>query len=703
MNDRLWSKFEYLILCSLIILLPSYIYTGVKGPTIIPKVLLTNYCACLLLLSWCIRRIFCKGTFRFSFIPVTFILFGLYLGLEIYFSNHPQRAFRASLHYLSPLALGLYSYAHIRTEKKRRFILLLVVVGALPVALYAILQSYGQDFIGWERMTEERRRIGSFLGNPSYLGDYLAVVFVLLMGRIAILRRKKFLIPAIVYAALLLFTILRTQSRGPWLLVLFGGLLLALMIYRPRKADSMLISKKIVFTSILLILIVVLVAGLLARNGDFNFLVNRFKQGLRLQGVSVQMRLALWEVSRQIWLDHPWFGVGIHNYRVDYLDYLYELLVDNSDTFGMFQRKTQIIQANHGHNDYLQVLAEWGAAGYSLLLLVFISCAVAISRGIRLEKDDDSIPTFNRTAFSLITGLLCFALSAFYAFPLQLPTSCFMIFLLLGMMGGYETEWRKGPPRNSSRILAAALLILIAVPTGHALHVSWKTLRGEINVLHALSLNYKGDYESELKYLQKAFYDMPENGELLFNIGNAHLAQSNLQEARRFYQLSEKTYNNPSLLMNQALVDLDMKRYDQLENKLDRLSVLVPNLPQIHYILGMRHYLEGDLEMAIYEFEQELRQEPNHLKANLYLGQSLLLLERYREAERALKEAVRLGPRNMAAHEILGDLYHEQLNMPSQAAIEYTVALRAAEITGNRRAAFRISRKLDRVKSLLEN
>jgi len=432
----------------------------------------------------------------------------------------------------------------------------------------------------------------------------------------------------------------------------------------------------------------------------------------------------------------------LHQFRVQYLDELYDLIVSrNTKAYSAFLFKTNVVQADDAHNDYLQVLAEWGVVGFGLWLLIIVT---ALYGGFRRLRSGERVPPltppckggeplgsppfrkadgeeqsasppfqggvgggfpvsfcgeasiwFERAP---LAALICLLLDAGYAFPFQIPVSSVMVYVLLGCFCGANEPKNVAQGKRSSRILWFLIALALAWPVTKVLQLVWNTDRGERYALKAIAAEMMGKSNEALESYKEAYHYLPENGELYLLVGTSYSRRADMHTARDFYQRATETYSNPTLFLNQALVALEMRRYNECEEYLDRVGVLVPNHPQVHYIRGMMLYVRGKLEEAAEEFQQELKIEKDDLDSLLYLGQTLSALGEYNEAATAFKRATQLNPRNLAARENLGDLYGKHLRLPEQAVCEYTMALEIAHVTHNRKAEYRIQLSLDALK-----
>lgn len=698
MAQRLWLKLEYFLFCSLLLALPSYMDVGYRTPTITPKVVLVTIVSCILALLWAVRRTIWRGSLPDSIAPFPFVLLGVYLGFHLYRATFFHYSLRASLYVFPALFLGTYTCVHVRSQRQRAGVLLILLLGSIPVAIYAILQSYGIDFVRWDVQDDLRQRIGSTLGNPSYVGDYLAVCIVLLIGLLVSTRSKLLKAVGCLYFPLAGFAILRTLSRGPWLLVAFGAMSYLFIGGQWRRLRFPLNQRVLLIIPAVLLIIVIVLGFLVSTMADTQVVLERFREGIYLQESSVQLRFTVWEVTTRLWLQHFWLGAGLHQFRVLYLDELYNLLVTKrSQAYSSFLFKTNVVQADNAHNDYLQILAEWGVVGLALWSLIIATALGMALRNLRPEQHSCVSNHARWIKLSIVASVLSLLLDAAYAFPFQLPVTTVMAMVLLGCMMGLRDDKELTSARFFPRVASFLLLLPVLFLSTKAFEAVWHIDRGERQILSALSAESAGKSEIALEHYQEAFHYLPESGELSFLIGASYSRLGMMTLARDFYEKAHLTYNNPTLYLNRALIALETRRYEECERYLERIEALVPNHPQVHYIRGLYLYLRGNFEAAEKEFNLELRSNKSDLNTLLYLGQTLVHLEKYQDAENSFRRAVQISPRNMVARENLGDLYSGQLNIPKQAITEYTIALEIARRANNRRAEVRIRRKLEQL------
>lgn len=137
---------------------------------------------------------------------------------------------------------GLYTFSayiiifflaatHIKRKEQVERIFTAVILTAIPITLYGLLQKCKLDPVPWQQM-DPSARISSTMGNPIFFAAYIIMVVPLALSRLtrAIYQKQEFLIGG--YAALiigLIIAVFLALSRGP-ILALLSGIILFIFL-----------------------------------------------------------------------------------------------------------------------------------------------------------------------------------------------------------------------------------------------------------------------------------------------------------------------------------------------------------------------------------------------------------------------------------------------------------------------------------------
>jgi O-antigen ligase len=318
----------------------------------------------------------------------------------------------------------------------------LAATGCL-VAGYAIIQLLRQsDSILWMRQPiAYAKRAGGTFVNPNHLAGFLAPLIPLSLARMFLSREAAMVKVLHGYATLMMVGgVAVTMSRGGWVANAAGlGLLLVWLAFRRRN---------------LRIPVAILVFTALCGASVF-FMVND-KAHARLvdaaKGTSIDSGLSrpwLWSIAFRMWCDHPWEGVGPGQFDVEFPPY-----------------RTKEIQPHPGwvHNDYLNLLVDYGALGAilaALVLGIFVWGAFRTAKYAQRAGNDLGYKNSNRTAFffGATAGLAGLGVHFLLDFDAHIPAIALLCAVLSALAASnlrFATERFWVTPQLWSRITVTA-------------------------------------------------------------------------------------------------------------------------------------------------------------------------------------------------------------------------------------------------------
>lgn len=260
--------------------------------------------------------------------------------------------------------LFLTSLATTWTELRRVvLVLLLIGSGEAVVGLYQFLASYGPSHFS---IGPFLRAYGTF-GQPNPFAGYLGTI--LLPAALLVIQRddRRLRWAGLATAAPMFLALVASFSRGAWLgAIIAAGA--AMLVWSPR-------SRRLLAPVTGASLVVLVMAALNLLPPDVN---QRLGTALGYFGIfdvrtveltpenwSVVQRMAYWQAAWDMFVDHPWLGVGTGNYALAYATHP---IPGWPDSLG------------HAHNYYLNTLAETGIIGLLALVLTFLLAFVQVLR-----------------------------------------------------------------------------------------------------------------------------------------------------------------------------------------------------------------------------------------------------------------------------------------------------------------------------------
>ena len=185
---------------------------------------------------------------------------------------------------------------------------------------------------------ELRKRVFATWENPNILAAYLDIVICVLLGLFAKIKNKNTRIYLALFMVASLACLTMTYARGALLTI--AVIIGCYGILKDRR---------------ILLALILVAGGVLALDP---VLLERMQTAFLVADTSSEMRIAMWESTVQMIMDHPLLGIGWGAYWMVYP--LYDTyIVDGSVTLV------------HAHNIYLNYWAEIGLIGGTAFLWYF--------------------------------------------------------------------------------------------------------------------------------------------------------------------------------------------------------------------------------------------------------------------------------------------------------------------------------------------
>jgi O-antigen ligase len=324
-----------------------------------------------------------------GWIVVTVFAMVALAGLSIGYADDRASAIKESLKWLELLLALVIVVDLVSDERRARWVLGALFVAGGAEAAYGAIQFMTDSGPGAFQLQGALRAFGHF-DQPNPFAGYLTTILPLAASMaLCGANPRLFRVVAAGSAALLLVGIGLSQSRGAWL----GGAVAAacLMLAWSRSTRRLLIP----CVACGALVLALAVAGLLPAS-----ILDRLAQAVEYFGVfdvrtvdvtsdnwAVVERMAHWQAGWYMFLDHPWLGVGAGNYAEAYPAYY----------VGMWREPL-----GHAHNYYLNMLAELGVVGGTLLLVLLGLCFKQL--GGALVRSEPLSGTFWRAVLAGVFG-----------------------------------------------------------------------------------------------------------------------------------------------------------------------------------------------------------------------------------------------------------------------------------------------------------
>ncbi len=378
------------------------------------------------------------------------LVFVFVSALSAAFSIHRGKSLEAMLNLLAITGLFLAAASCVRGAGMLRGVAILEVLAAIPVATLGLLQHFRPELLPAAN-SYPGRALGPF-GQPNRMGGYIVAAIPLALA-LAFGAQDRVLRAGLLIATFgLVYCLVVTYSRGAWLGLAAGLLVLALSFVRtpdlmPRGA--MLAASIACLAIPVLILLPSIISRVESRPSAapaWNLPIDPEREG------SGAMRRAIWSGAFQAALRRPAFGQGIGAFREAF---------DREKSPAMKQLEGEGGRtADQAHNHYLGLLAERGALG-----LAAFAVLTALTLGAAATAMASGTPAMGRVLVAGLAGSVMALLAhGLVDDNLSLVPHGTLLFANLGLLAAAPADRRDARrSRWTSRTLTLAALLAMGV------------------------------------------------------------------------------------------------------------------------------------------------------------------------------------------------------------------------------------------------
>jgi O-antigen ligase len=487
------------------------------------------------------------------------------------------------------------------------------------VSLYGLLQ-----YAGVLAGPGEGKGLGqviSTLGNKEYIAGLLAYILfpaVILIFRLrsTLLRLAALVLIAFNFGALMLFD---QAGANVALIVAFVAAVIGWLVLRPieplRRARGWILA---------LILVVGLAYLVEAPSGPLNSVVGLSANGTSWIGTvwrqnSGATRAWDWWIGLEMWKDSPWVGVGLGNYKIEFLPYKAQFLQTPRGANYDFY----IPRAAQAHNEYVQVLAEVGVFGLAAVAAFLIFLMTSLLS--RLRRNADEGDRLDLILYS--AGLVAVVVHALVSFPAHLPASSLAAILVCGLAlsPAYGDRATVGLHVRGWRLRAAVLVMAV---TGVALStVAIRDLASNVLMKEGIEQLQLGQTEAGKATLERSLRLDFAPHMTYFYLGMADARLGNLEAAFRSFERCQTRFLEENTYLIYAELAANAGKTAVARETIATLLATQP-APEIEqrarYVRAIVSLREGDAQAASAELENLVRDAPNFEAARIALANVLL-------------------------------------------------------------------------------
>ncbi len=619
-------RFQQILLSALLAWVPlAFFFRAADGFTL-PKELI----GVLVIAYFGVRAAFeGRGLFRQPLILAT-LLFTLWMVLDsLGVGLLKLEVLKGSVHLILIFGTLLaVIFACSRGTSYEKLAHLALFAGTL-MAIHGLFQSFGVEKVDWTSHFEHRAF--STLGNPDYLGGYLAGLIPLAFILTIQSHHQESWLWFRAVTLFLLLGLWMTRVRGAFLALGAAALFLSIVFLFSWGRD--LFRRNIRFVLVAFGVLVLTAGVYVSRHGGSAL--------FSAKQITFQQRVELYRMVGEMAKDHPWFGIGLGQLGIQFP------LYQSKPWAPIDYPQHPYTFSEHAHNEYLQFLVEGGIPGLSLFLAVLVVYAASIRRFL---KNPSSEPQDKEFLIGIAGGMVALLIQSISNFPLQVaPTAVLFGFFLAAPLALRPAAlFHSGKAMTTIQKICLALAFLIPATIGLralASSIAFRDTVGESSLgygkwaayyggrLVSLSplnpkvwnadgkaLEVAGQIEPAYQAYQKSLELNPNFVENLLPMGQIRMNQGRLEEALSLFQNAEAiTPNYFAPLWPMSVCLFQLKRYEESAKGFEAFLTYAPRDFQTYLNLGVCYIQLKRKEDAIAVWKKAYALNPSDPQVIQYL------------------------------------------------------------------------------------
>ena len=386
----------------------------------------------------------------------------------------------------------------------------------------------------WER-SHAFDALAATMGHKNLLSSIQFLILPFLIYRITLSEKKIWKYFAVIAVALIGLTFLQTQTRAVFVAIFIS--VTAFLLINKRSVQL----KHIILLFSSLIFAAIIGYSVL----QYSNRLERFKSEFReiLTDASVKSRYKLYKSTLQLMAEHPIWGVGPGNWKIEVWRY------------GLYFDSWGKSFAQRPHNDFLWVFAEGGVfAGlsYILLFLILLRDSYLLHKN---RKEEDGI--IYSLLFATVMG---YGFISLVDFPMERFSHNVIFFVLASIIIGSRLK-QKGLIKEKLPAWVNYIFLSIAC---FSVYVASIRYQGEIHAANAMHYKLKGNWNYVIKAIDKAYdpiyYEMENTSTpLLWYRGVAYFNQQRYELALKDFQAAYKVNPYHIHVLNNLATSYEMR------------------------------------------------------------------------------------------------------------------------------------------------
>ena len=341
---------------------------------------------------------------------------------------------------LSTIFFFFFSYYLIKNFRNIRKIFFIYVFTASVISIIGFLQYFGYDILQYPFkyvLTEDEKRfkVLATLGNPDYLAGYLSPILLILISIMLAVKKHIYLFLLLILNVVITLTVLFTESRANFVGLFIGVIIILVYFYLYRQELPLFKTfsqKQVRYVSIFLFLFILIGSFIFIGKYKSNIL-NRMKELLSFKIVGGHKERSIFYIlANEMIFDHPFLGVGIGMYKIEYTNYIEKLSTNPSlhKSFDNILKSYPNTIAEHAHNDFLEIWAERGSLAFFVFLYILVLFFFQL---YHITKDNNISSSKRFFSVGIIASMICYFLHAMANFPFHSPERGVLFWVILSL------------------------------------------------------------------------------------------------------------------------------------------------------------------------------------------------------------------------------------------------------------------------------
>jgi tetratricopeptide (TPR) repeat protein len=582
------NKLQLVVLCCLIIFLPSVSWQGFANPTESSKLIFFYY-ALLILITLVLVHLVVTKSLRIHITAAD--LFFLFLVIYIFLDRYIFQSYSGfSLKFYQLIGLILL-YVILRRfyVSEYVYLLLAVLAGSIIQAINGLLQ-----LVGFLSSNSIFAITGNF-ANPGAYAGFLAISGVLALGMylyrdqlIAIvfpseqaqLEGSKRVVNHLFYymsllcLACVLIILPALRSRAAWIAFITGTSFLLIIRYNWHKAVGKIRpTAKLFAIPVIIVLIVTGITG-----------IYQFKKD------SADGRVLIYKITSQMIKHHPFVGIGFDRFKADYMNAQADWFKEK----GLTTESSLADNTYYAFNEPLQFSVENGLIG---LLLISISVLIFINIKTSVQYN-----VIKQLSLSILSSVLMFGFFTYLSDNLPITMLLIIALALMANVDISRNFFNTGSVfLHHKKLIVAKVFLIVAL-----IAVIWngiqftQGIQSDFTNWGAAQEEYnRTNYTNSLILFEKADHILYDDGDYLMQYGKALVMAAKYGKAVTVLQWAKLQLNNT--VIETALGDSykALGNYQLAEHAYQQAANMVPDRFYPHYLLAKLYVAAGEKEKAI--------------------------------------------------------------------------------------------------------